>query len=92
MLDLLTAGLARGDGRIVRTLERLQHMDHTRELRLIRALDLLDLLLPRPGEARRWRASGRGALLPFLYVYRALSGPFAIAGKALPWLRRGNES
>ena len=91
VLNLLTAGLARGDGRIVRTLERLQQMDHARELRLIRALDLLDLLLPRPGEARRWRASGRGALLPFLYVYRALSGPFAIAGKALPWLRRATR-
>lgn len=87
LLDALAAGLARGDGRAVRTLERLQRLDHTRELRLIRGLDLLDLLSPRPGEAWRWRTSGRGALLPLLYLYRALTGPFAIAAQALPWLR-----
>ena len=91
VLDLLAAGLARGDGRAARLLERLQRMEHTRELRLIRGLDLLDLLLPRPGETWRWRAKGRGALLPFLYLYRVLTGPVAIAAKALPWLRRGSR-
>lgn len=89
VLDLLTAGLARESPRAVAALERLQRLDHTRELRLIRAFDLLDLALPRPGESWRWQQSGRGRLLPLLYLYRALASPVAIARKALPWLRRG---
>jgi hypothetical protein len=30
-------------------------------------------------------------LLPLLYLYRAFTGPFVMARKVLPWLRRGSR-